>query len=100
MLTVALQPHHSESYSLTCHPPFATPHPCHRSCALVGDQQGRALAQRLLAAGCQPYFQVLDRWLWEGVLDDPHSEFMVQEDKSVGKNDLTPDRQLAYWYHR
>ena len=31
--------------------------------------------------------QILDRWLWEGVLDDPHAEFMVQESKvsqSVG----------------
>ena len=31
-----------------------------------------------------PYLQILDRWLWEGVLDDPHSEFMVQEVK-VGR---------------
>ena len=27
------------------------------------------------------HLQILDRWLWEGVLDDPHSEFMVQEVK-------------------
>ena len=30
--------------------------------------------------------QILERWLWEGVLDDPHAEFMVQESK-VGYGD-------------
>ena len=39
-----------------------------------------ALLERLLRAGCAPYFAALERWLCEGVLDDPFAEFMVQED--------------------
>ncbi len=34
------------------------------------------------------------------MLDDPHGEFMVEEVKGVGRDDLTPDGQLAFWYTR
>ena len=33
--------------------------------------------KKLLRAGCQPYFQMLEMWLAEGSLDDPFQEFMV-----------------------
>ena len=33
-------------------------------------------------AAAEPYFAMLERWLVEGLLDDPYSEFMVQEDKA------------------
>ena len=33
--------------------------------------------KKLLKAGCQPYFQMLEKWLAEGILDDPFQEFMV-----------------------
>jgi len=48
--------------------------------ARAGDAAATALLQRLLRAGCGPYFCALERWLCEGVLDDPFAEFMVQED--------------------
>lgn len=35
----------------------------------------------LTAACVTAYFRMLERWLCEGLLDDPHGEFMVQEDK-------------------
>lgn len=36
--------------------------------------------KKLLKAGCQPYFQMLEKWLCEGDLDDPFQEFMVCQD--------------------
>ena len=33
--------------------------------------------KKLLKAGCEPYFQMLEKWLAEGSLDDPFQEFMV-----------------------
>jgi hypothetical protein len=45
----------------------------------AGDSAARALLGKLLRAGCKPYFQTLERWLCEGILDDPFCEFMVQE---------------------
>jgi len=71
-----------------------------KSAALSGDHKGRSLVHRLLHAACIPYFATLERWLCEGVLDDPRGEFMVQEDKGVSKDALTADKQLAYWYNR
>eukprot|EP00798_Chlamydomonas_sp_ICE-L_P000238 gene238-4000_t len=71
-----------------------------KSSALAGDRAGRALVHRLLHAACVPYFRTLEKWLCEGVLDDPHGEFMVQEKKTVDKDVLTSDKRLAYWYQR
>ncbi len=36
--------------------------------------------KKLLTAGCQPYFAMLEKWLREGDLDDPFHEFMVCQD--------------------
>ena len=30
---------------------------------------------------CIPYFYMLELWLCQGVLEDPYSEFMVEEKK-------------------
>ena len=49
-------------------------------CAVSGDAAARALVKKLLKAGCQPYFQMLEKWLCEGDLDDPFQEFMVCQD--------------------
>lgn len=46
----------------------------------AGDAAAAALLERLLRAGCAPYFRALERWLCEGTLDDPFAEFMVEED--------------------
>lgn len=35
----------------------------------------------LCRAAAEPYFAMLERWLGEGLLDDPYMEFMIQEDK-------------------
>ena len=45
--------------------------------AATGDAAARALVKKLLRAGCQPYFRMLEKWLAEGLLDDPFQEFMV-----------------------
>lgn len=50
-----------------------------RHAAVAGDVAARGLLGKLLRAGCAPYFKMLERWLCEGVLDDPFCEFMVQD---------------------
>lgn len=73
----------------------------HYKCAaIMGDAQGHKLALRLLRAATEPYFAMLERWLGEGILDDPYKEFMVQEDKSITKTALTSDGQAAFWHAR
>lgn len=65
-----------------------------------GSQNSQALLQKLLEAGCVPYFQVLEKWLCEGILNDPFSEFMIEEDKEVQIMNTTSDLQSAYWLNR
>eukprot|EP00210_Caulerpa_lentillifera_P000713 g690.t1 len=65
-----------------------------------GSQNSQALLQKLLEAGCVPYFQVLEKWLCEGVLNDPFSEFMIEENKKVETTMTTPDLQSSYWLNR
>lgn len=64
----------------------------HRECRLLvmwmpyvgsGDAAARGLLGKLLLAGAAPYFKMLERWLCEGVLDDPFSEFMVEENTVI-----------------
>jgi len=71
-----------------------------KASALAGDRVGRALLHKILHAAAVPYFRMLERWLCEGVLEDPHGEFMVREDKAVTKDALTEDKRSAYWYTR
>ncbi len=39
------------------------------------------MVQRLLRAASRPYFEMLEYWLCQGLLNDPYAEFMVEEDK-------------------
>lgn len=45
---------------------------------LAGDAGAQALLGQLLEAAAAPYFDILRCWLVAGVLEDPHSEFMVK----------------------
>lgn len=66
----------------------------------AGDMNAQALLQKLLCAGCNPYFNILEQWLCEGVLNDPYSEFMIQEDTDIGKTAVTDDLCSGYWRNR
>lgn len=46
-----------------------------------GDAEALSTLQRLLATSSKPYFEMLEAWLCEGVLNDPYAEFMIREDK-------------------
>ncbi len=47
----------------------------------AGSGSSRSLLQHLLTAAAAPYCAVLERWLRQGLLDDPYHEFMVQENQ-------------------
>lgn len=40
---------------------------------------------------CVPYFEILEKWVTEGVIYDPYKEFFI-EDACVDKDDVVPDR--------
>lgn len=68
--------------------------------ALMGDADAHKLALRLLRAAAEPYFAMLERWLTQGIVDDPYSEFMIQENMEINKNELSGDGGSAFWIER
>lgn len=68
-----------------------------KAAGLLGDAAAHRLALRLLRAAAEPYFAMLERWLCEGVVDDPYGEFMVQEDGAISNADLSADGGSAFW---
>jgi gamma-tubulin complex component 2 len=68
--------------------------------AVMGDADAHKLALRLLRAACEPYFAMLEKWLTQGIVDDPYSEFMIQENFEINKNELSGDGGSAFWSER
>ena len=46
---------------------------------MAGNASARGILREMLALSSEPYLRILQRWVHEGVLDDPHGEFMVEE---------------------
>ncbi|GMH33486.1 hypothetical protein BSKO_01320 [Bryopsis sp. KO-2023] len=66
----------------------------------TGDRDAHFVLRKLLEAASIPYFEIMEKWLCEGVLDDPYDEFIVQENPKVSITATTTDLQSAYWRHR
>lgn len=71
-----------------------------RYLALRGDQESRNLVGSLLEEAALPYFDILKGWLHGGLIDDPFSEFMVEEHHHMKKEMLNEDFSDAYWEQR
>jgi gamma-tubulin complex component 2 len=68
--------------------------------AHAGDAAAARLLQQLLAAAAAPYCRALGRWVYEGVVDDPHGEFLIQEAPHLRKDALAEDYTTSYWAER
>ena len=68
--------------------------------ARAGDPSARSLTLRLLAAASRPYVRAVERWVYEGVVDDPYDEFLVVERKELRKESLADEYNAKYWERR
>ncbi|KAK2974294.1 hypothetical protein RJ640_016780, partial [Escallonia rubra] len=68
--------------------------------AMAGDHVVRSLLEKMAHSASYAYFGILERWLYEGVIDDPHGEFFIAENKSLQKESLTQDYDAKYWQQR
>ncbi|XP_073238459.1 gamma-tubulin complex component 2-like [Porites lutea] len=66
----------------------------------TGDSKSQDLCLFLTQAACVPYFDILEQWIYKGIISDPYSEFLVAEHGSVQKEKLTEDYNDAYWEQR
>lgn len=64
------------------------------------DASIRDLFAFLLEKASLPYFNILKKWIFSGVLEDPFQEFIVRENKSCLKENIEVDLNDKYWVER
>ncbi|GAB0132534.1 hypothetical protein EsDP_00000967 [Epichloe bromicola] len=67
---------------------------------LSGDPTARALLTSLLRDASRPYMVMLNEWLHHGSIKDTHSEFVIEERRSIGREQLKQDYTDDYWDRR
>ncbi|KAH6856737.1 Spc98 family-domain-containing protein [Chaetomium sp. MPI-CAGE-AT-0009] len=68
--------------------------------SMSGDPAARALLTSLLRDASRPYMQMLNEWLHHGGINDPHSEFLIKEQRSIRRERLEQDYTDEYWERR
>ncbi|XP_048358107.1 gamma-tubulin complex component 2 isoform X1 [Sphaerodactylus townsendi] len=65
----------------------------------TGDSQAQELCLYLTKAASVPYFEILEKWIYRGIIHDPYSEFMVEEHE-LQKEKIQEDYNDKYWDQR
>ncbi|KAK2545100.1 Tubgcp2 [Columba livia] len=65
----------------------------------TGDSQAQELCLYLTKAASVPYFEILEKWIYRGIINDPYSEFMVEEHE-LQKEKIQEDYNDKYWDQR
>ncbi|KAK4982877.1 gamma tubulin complex Spc97/GCP2 subunit Alp4 [Elasticomyces elasticus] len=71
-----------------------------RLASMSGDPAARELLMTLLREASRPYMAMLNEWLHHGNVRDPHSEFLIREQKSIRREGLEQDYTDEYWEKR
>lgn len=62
------------------------------------DSQLQNMFHLLLQKTSVPFFDMLEQWLYKGIVNDVYNEFMIAENKSVSKDTLIVDFDSKYVY--
>uniref|UniRef100_A0A8B9KJ55 Gamma-tubulin complex component n=1 Tax=Astyanax mexicanus TaxID=7994 RepID=A0A8B9KJ55_ASTMX len=65
----------------------------------TGDSQAQELCLYLTKAASVPYFEILEKWIYRGIIKDPYGEFMVEEHE-LQKEKIQEDYNDKYWDQR
>ncbi|KAH3915055.1 spindle pole body subunit [Parastagonospora nodorum] len=71
-----------------------------RLSSMSGDPAARTLLTTLLREASRPYMAMLNEWLHHGGIKDPHSEFLIKEQRSIKRERLDQDYTDEYWEKR
>ncbi|KAL0887710.1 hypothetical protein Bca101_011693 [Brassica carinata] len=53
--------------------------------AMAGDNSVRSLLEKMTECASNAYLSILERWVYEGIIDDPYGEFFIAENRSLKK---------------
>ncbi|XP_077595358.1 gamma-tubulin complex component 2 [Stigmatopora nigra] len=70
-----------------------------RTFNFTGDAQAQEVCLYLTKAASVPYFEILEKWIYRGIIRDPYSEFMVEEHE-LQKENIQEDYNDKYWDQR
>ena len=65
-----------------------------------GEAKSKELCLYLIQAASMPYMQILEKWVYKGVICDPYQEFFVEDNELVQKEELPVDYSADYWEKR
>ncbi|KAH0897787.1 hypothetical protein HID58_047355 [Brassica napus] len=57
----------------------------HQAKAMAGDNSVRSLLEKMTECASNAYLSILERWVYEGIIDDPYGKFFIAENKSPKK---------------
>jgi gamma-tubulin complex component 2 len=53
---------------------------------MTGNAKAQEFCLSVTRKASEPYFEILETWIYEGIIDDPYKEFLV-EDRASEKDD-------------
>jgi len=72
----------------------------HRLASRGGDAKAKSVYHYLIQHATVPYLEMLELWIYHGVIRDPYDEFMVRVDQDASKKTLREDFNARYWDSR
>lgn len=67
----------------------------------MGNEKQQKLLLSLTRSASQPYWNILQKWIYQGSVEDPYLEFMVEDHQVVSMDKLSPTAYSDdYWEKR
>ncbi|XP_012273660.1 gamma-tubulin complex component 2 isoform X2 [Orussus abietinus] len=67
---------------------------------MSGDANCKDLCLSLIQDASVPYMKMLEKWVYKGVICDPHQEFFVEDNELIQREELPMDYSADYWEKR
>ncbi|XP_014475537.1 PREDICTED: gamma-tubulin complex component 2-like isoform X2 [Dinoponera quadriceps] len=67
---------------------------------ISGEAKSKELCLYLMQAASMPYMQILEKWVYKGMICDPYQEFFVEDNELVQREELPVDYSADYWEKR
>ncbi|XP_011499905.1 PREDICTED: gamma-tubulin complex component 2-like [Ceratosolen solmsi marchali] len=67
---------------------------------MSSEAKSKELCLFLIKAASIPYMEILEKWVYKGVICDPYHEFFVEDNELIQREELPMDYSADYWEKR